>query len=113
MHMPNSSVKNLQCSKFQRIIILSNSIRNQDTKMSILVEFLSDLALLESTPLDMDGRAMNLILDMKMQLDEFCADYNTLANFVPVLRDGYHIVSTPNFEIFYRRRATNLIRDLE
>ena len=75
------------------MIILSNSIRNQDTKMSTLVEFLSDLALLESTPLDMDGRAINLILDMKTQLDEFCADHNTSANVVSVSRDGYHIVS--------------------
>ena len=76
------------------MIISSNTIRNQDTKMSTLVEFLSDLALLESTPLDMDGRAINLILDMKMQLDEFCADHNILANSVSVSRDGYYIVST-------------------
>ena len=90
----HSSGKNLQCLTFQPMIILSNSIRNQDTKMSTLVEFLSDLALLESTPLDMDGRAINLILDMKMQLDEFCADHNATADYVSVSRDGYHIVST-------------------
>ena len=81
---------------------MSNSIRIQDAMMSALVEFLSDLALLESTPLDMDGRAINLILDMKMQLDEFCADHNTSANIVSVSRDGYHIVSTSKFGQFYR-----------
>ena len=85
------------------MIILSNSIRNQDTKMSTLVEFLSDLALLESTPLDMDGRAINLILDVKLQLDEFCADHNTSANFASISRDGYHIVSTSKFGQFYQQ----------
>ena len=70
--------------------------------MSTLVEFLSDLALLESTPLDMDGRAINLILDMKMQLDEFCADHNTLANSVSVSCDGYYIVSTAKSRQFNR-----------
>ena len=96
------------------MIILSNSIRNQDTKMSTLVEFLSDLALLESTPLDMDGRAINLILDMKMQLDEFCADHNTLSSFVSVSRDGYHVVSTSKSldDFTDNCGATNLIRDL-
>lgn len=83
----------IYCS-FQRMIVLSDSIRNQDAKMSTLVDFLSDLALLESTPSDMDGRAINLILDMKMQLDEFCADHNTTANSVSVSRDEYYIVST-------------------
>lgn len=43
----------------------------------------------------MDGRALNLILDMKMQLDEFCADHNTIADFVSVSRDGYHFNSAP------------------
>ena len=65
--------------------------------MSDLIELLADLALLESTPLDMDRRAMSLIFSIKEQADDFCADFTMSANLAAASRrnDEYYMVSIP------------------
>lgn len=64
--------------------------------MSDLIELLSDLAFLESTPSDMDRRAISLMFNMKKQLDDFCADLTMSANLAAASRcnDEYSIVNT-------------------
>ena len=68
---------------------------NQDIKMSDLIELLSDLAPLESTSPDMDQHAMSLLLNIKEQLDDLCADLTMSVNIAVASRhnDGYSVVS--------------------
>ena len=75
---------------------LSQDSPNPDIKMSNLIELLSDLALLESTPSDMDHSALSLIFNMKEQLDDFLADLTTSAPLAatPSHNDEYSMVST-------------------
>lgn len=65
--------------------------------MSDLIELLSDLALLEATPWDMNRRAMSLIFSIKKQADDLCADLTMSANLAAASRhnDEYHTVSIP------------------
>lgn len=65
--------------------------------MSDLIDLLSDLALLESTPSDMNQGAMSLIFNVKKQLDDFCAELTMSTNLAAALHhdDGYSTVGTP------------------
>ncbi|CAD6591290.1 MAG: hypothetical protein ASARMPRED_005296 [Alectoria sarmentosa] len=53
--------------------------------MSDLIDLLSDLALLESTPSDMNQGAMSLIFNVKKQLDDFCAELTMSTNLAAAL----------------------------
>lgn len=80
--------------------------------MSGLVELLSDLAILESTPSNMDRCAMSLLCDIKEQLDEFYANLIMSANLAVASRhtDQYSTVSLSKL-IQTTLGTTNLIRD--
>ena len=80
--------------------------------MSDLIDLLSDLALLESTPSDMNQGAMSLIFNVKKQLDDFCAELTMSTNLAAALHhdDGYSTVGTPKL-LQLTPGTTNLIQD--